>query len=139
MKYLIDVIDGIDWDESPVSKAHRGSFCNELSTDRSVNAGKYVWYDPSLRDVIDEGNEHSRAAAVLVQEPELPHDFVFVDDASVDYKIANQGNTPIVTTFGAPVVVDTSMDDVPMPMPSLDSVGLELATVSAFLERAGVP
>lgn len=99
-----------------------------------------MWYDPLLRSLIDESTARTSAATVIVHDPDFPHGFVFVEDDSVDQRLANPGNTPIMPAVAASpsVVVDVSMDDLPTPVPDVYSVSLELANVREFLERAGV-
>lgn len=116
---LIHAIYNIDWEEVPASHACRGSRRNDFSPGRLDNASDYVLYDPFLRFIIDERTERSRADTIRVQYLDVPHRFVFVEDASVDHKIDNQCNTQIVDDVSAPVFVYTSMSDVSQPVPLL--------------------
>lgn len=105
----------------------------------SGNAGYYVWYEPLLWYLIDEITARSRAGAVRVHDPYFPHSFVFVDDSNCAQRIANLSNNPIVATVVDPVPFDNLMTDVPISISAVKSVALELSSVHAYLERAGVP
>lgn len=138
---LIDVVDGIDWVEVPASKAGRVSRRNGHSPGHSTSSGDYVWYDPFLVVLIDQSTTRSLTAAVRIHDPDLPHVFVLFYDSIVSQRLENLGNTTIVSSVAALslFVVDDSMYEVPTPVPAVHIVAVELKTVSAFLESAGVP
>lgn len=61
---LVEVVEGVDWFEVPMSQACHGTHRVDASSVHTCNSGLFVWYDPYTNAFIHARTErdHSRTS-----------------------------------------------------------------------------
>lgn len=109
---LVDVVDGVDWSEVPLSQALRGTRRVDSLPSRTGNGGDLVWYDSYTSSFIDARTAGDLSHTSPPYEDDLPAGFVFIIDDNI-VRICSALPVPVVV---APVVPDVPIVPAPVPV-----------------------